>query len=91
MKELLTYIVQNLVDHPDQVSVTERASGGETVFEVRVADGDMGKVIGRQGRIVKEIRCRPETGQESISRYHGLNGKGCHPAALKPFFKGGLL
>ena len=56
MKELLTYIVQNLVDHPDQVSVTERASGGETVFEVRVADGDMGKVIGRQGRIVKEIR-----------------------------------
>ena len=52
MKELLTYIVQNLVEKPDEVSVTER----ETVFEVRVADGDMGKVIGRQGRIVKEIR-----------------------------------
>ena len=56
MKELLTYIVQNLVDHPDEVSVTEREAGGETVFEVRVADGDMGKVIGRQGRIAKEIR-----------------------------------
>ena len=56
MKELLTYIVRNLVDHPDEVSVTERAAGGETVFEVRVADGDMGKVIGRQGRIVKDIR-----------------------------------
>ena len=56
MKELLTYIVQNLVDNPDKVSVTERAADGETVFEVRVADGDMGKVIGRQGRIVKEIR-----------------------------------
>ena len=56
MKELLTYIVENLVDHPDEVSVTERESGGETVFEVRVADGDMGKVIGRQGRIAKEIR-----------------------------------
>ena len=56
MKELLTYIVQNLVDHPDEVSVTESEAGGETVFEVRVADGDMGKVIGRQGRIVKEIR-----------------------------------
>ena len=56
MKELLTYIVQSLVDHPDEVSVTERVSGSETVFEVRVADGDMGKVIGRQGRIVKEIR-----------------------------------
>ncbi|MGE4353089.1 MAG: KH domain-containing protein [Oscillospiraceae bacterium] len=56
MKELLTYIVQNLVDNPDQVSVTEREADSETVFEVRVADGDMGKVIGRQGRIVKEIR-----------------------------------
>ena len=51
MKELLTYIVQSLVDNPDQVSVTERKADGETVYEVRVADGDMGKVIGRQGRI----------------------------------------
>ena len=56
MKELLTYIVQNLVDDPAQVSVTERKADGETVFEVRVADGDTGKVIGRQGRIVKQIR-----------------------------------
>lgn len=56
MKELLTYIVQNLVENPDEVSVTEREADGETVFEVRVAEGDMGKVIGRQGRIVKEIR-----------------------------------
>ena len=56
MKELLTYIARSLVDHPDEVSVTERASGSETVFEVRVADGDMGKVIGRQGRIIKEVR-----------------------------------
>ena len=56
MKELLTYIVQNLVEKPDEVSVTEREANGETVIEVRVADGDMGKVIGRQGRIVKEIR-----------------------------------
>ena len=56
MKELLTYMIQNLVDHPDEVSVTEREAGGETVFEVRVADGDMGKVIGRQGRIIKEVR-----------------------------------
>ena len=54
MKELLTYIVQNLVEKPDEVSVTEREANGETVFEVRVADGDMGKVIGRQGRIVKD-------------------------------------
>ena len=56
MKELLTYIVQSLVDKPDEVSVTERKADGETVFEVRVADGDMGKVIGRSGRIAKSIR-----------------------------------
>ena len=56
MKELLTYIVQNLVDNPGEVSVTERKADGETVFEVRVADGDMGKVIGKQGRIAKAIR-----------------------------------
>ena len=57
MKELLTYIVQNLVDKPDEVSVTERKSpSGEIIFEVRVGEGDMGKVIGRQGKIVKQIR-----------------------------------
>ena len=56
MKELLTYIVQSLVDHPDEVSVTERTADGETVFEVSVAEGDMGKVIGRQGRIAKALR-----------------------------------
>ena len=56
MKELLTYIVQSLVEKSDEVSVTERETGGETVFEVRVAPGDMGKVMGRQGRVVKEIR-----------------------------------
>ena len=56
MKELLTYIVQSLVDDPAQVSVTERKADGEIIFEVRVADGDRGKVIGRNGRIVKQIR-----------------------------------
>ena len=56
MKDLLTYIIQSLVDKPDEVSVTERKADGEIIYEVRVADGDMGKVIGRQGRIVKQIR-----------------------------------
>ena len=56
LKELLTYIAQNLVDSPDDVSVIERESETETVFELRVNATDMGKVIGRQGRIAKEIR-----------------------------------
>ncbi len=56
MKELLTYIAQSLVDQPDQVTVTERESATETVYELHVAPGDMGKVIGRQGKIAREIR-----------------------------------
>ena len=56
MKELLTYVARNLVDYPDQVSVSQYEDDGETVLELRVAPEDMGKVIGRQGRIAKEIR-----------------------------------
>ena len=56
MKELLLYIAQNLVDNPDDVTVTERETESETVFELRVNPSDVGKVIGRQGRIAKEIR-----------------------------------
>jgi len=56
LKELLTYIAKNLVDDPEGVSVTERETESETVFELRVNAADMGKVIGRQGRIAKEIR-----------------------------------
>ena len=56
MKELLTYIAQSLVDYPDQVEVTEREGDGEVLLELRVASEDMGKVIGRQGRIAKWIR-----------------------------------
>ena len=50
------YIAQNLVEHPEQVSVTEVENGDELTLQLRVAPEDMGKVIGRQGRIAKEIR-----------------------------------
>lgn len=56
MKELLLYIAKNLVDDPDQVTVTESEGEDGKVLQLRVAPGDMGKVIGRQGRIAKEIR-----------------------------------
>ena len=56
MKDLLLYIAQNLVEYPDEVTVTERAGDAETVYELRVAPSDMGKVIGRHGKIAKEIR-----------------------------------
>ena len=56
MKELVEVIAKALVDEPDQVVVTEKVEGRTTVIEVHVAEGDMGKVIGKQGRIAKAIR-----------------------------------
>ena len=56
MKELLLYMAKNLVDEPDAVSVNEITNEDNKVLELHVAPGDMGKVIGRQGRIAKEIR-----------------------------------
>ena len=56
MKELLLYMAKNLVDDPESVSVTEIEDEEGKILELRVAEGDMGKVIGRQGRIAKEIR-----------------------------------
>ena len=58
MKDLLTYIAQNLVEHPQAVDVKETESDGNVVLELRVDPSDIGKVIGRQGRIAKEIRTR---------------------------------
>ena len=56
MKDLLYYIVANLVDCPDEIQIDEIEKESETVLELRVAKDDMGKVIGRQGKIAKSIR-----------------------------------
>ena len=56
MKELVEVIAKALVEHPDEVVVTERKEGKITKVDLRVAQSDMGKVIGRQGRIAKAIR-----------------------------------
>ena len=56
VKELLTYIVRSLVQDPDAISVNEVEAGDTLTLQLRVAPDDMGKVIGRQGRIAKEIR-----------------------------------
>ena len=68
MKDLLLYIAQNLVSDPEAVTLTEVQGEDELTLELRVAPDDMGKVIGRQGRIAKEIRtlirsCAQRTGQ----------------------------
>jgi predicted RNA-binding protein YlqC (UPF0109 family) len=57
VEDLLTYLAQQLVDHPDQVRVERTATGpGEVRLELRVADDDVGKVIGKQGRVARALR-----------------------------------
>lgn len=56
MKELIKYISQSLVDNPDKVEVTEIIGDQTSILELRVAKEDMGKVIGKQGRIAQAIR-----------------------------------
>ena len=56
MKHLLEVIAKALVDQPDKVTVTEKETADAVILELHVAEGDMGKVIGKQGRIAKAIR-----------------------------------
>ena len=67
MKELLLYMAKNLVDHPGAVSVSE-IPGETTTLELRVAPEDMGKVIGRQGRIAREIRTIVKTAAQKAGQ-----------------------
>lgn len=56
MKETLLFIVKSIVDHPDSVSVDEREENGITVLTVSAAKDDMGKVIGKEGKVIRSIR-----------------------------------
>lgn len=56
MKEIIETIILNLVDNKDAVEITEVQGEKSIVYEVKVANEDMGKVIGRQGRLAKSIR-----------------------------------
>ncbi|WP_435873791.1 KH domain-containing protein [Polycladomyces subterraneus] len=56
VKELIELIAKALVDHPDQVRVTEQVKDNTIVYQLSVAPDDMGKVIGKQGRVAKALR-----------------------------------
>jgi predicted RNA-binding protein YlqC (UPF0109 family) len=56
MKDLINYIAQALVDHPEEVSVTEVEGNQTSVLELKVAKEDLGKVIGKQGRTARAMR-----------------------------------
>ena len=70
MKELVEVIAKSLVDYPDEVNVTETENEKAIVLELRVAQSDMGKVIGKQGRIAKAIRSvvKAAASKEEIGR-----------------------
>ncbi|MBE0433159.1 KH domain-containing protein [candidate division WOR-3 bacterium] len=56
LKDLITYILQALVDNPDKVQVNEIAGDKSIIYELRVGEGDLGKVIGKEGRTAHAIR-----------------------------------
>ena len=56
MKELLTIVIKNLVDTPEEVLITEKENEKSISYEVKVAKSDMGKVIGKKGKMAKSIR-----------------------------------
>ncbi len=56
MKDLLEVLAKSLVDYPESVAVTEKEGDDAVLLELRVAEGDMGKVIGKKGRIAQSIR-----------------------------------
>ena len=56
MKEILETLIKSLVEKQNEVIITEKPEEKQTVYEVKVAESDMGKVIGKQGRVAKSIR-----------------------------------
>jgi predicted RNA-binding protein YlqC (UPF0109 family) len=55
-RELIEYLATSLVDHPEEMSLTELEESGVTVYQLRVAPRDIGKVIGRRGRVARAMR-----------------------------------
>lgn len=56
MKELVAFLAKGLADHPEKISVDESEQGGTTVVTLHAAEEDKGKLIGKQGRVIKAIR-----------------------------------
>ncbi len=69
MQELLTFLAKSLVDHPDQVQVTKTESSEAVLYELEVAQEDMGRVIGKQGRIAKSVRTIMKAAAPRDGRY----------------------
>lgn len=68
LKQLLTDIASALVDKPDEINISEETQDGEVTLYLSVSDGDMGKVIGKHGRIAKAIRMVMKAAANSSDR-----------------------
>jgi uncharacterized protein len=62
MQDLVEYVARSLVDNPEQVSVAEVPSGRFTLYEISVAEDDVGKIIGRQGKVIRALRTLAKAG-----------------------------
>lgn len=56
MKQVLETIVKNIVENPDEVTITEKEEENKTIYNVKVAESDMGRIIGKQGKVANSIR-----------------------------------
>jgi len=74
MKDLVAFIVESLVDNPDEVQVTEVRGRGTTVVELAVAQPDMGRVIGKSGRVIDSHAAASTRGQGRPARRAGAAG-----------------
>jgi len=72
MKELIKYIAQSLVDNPDKVEVTEVIGEQSSIIELRVAKEDLGKVIGKHGRMAQSIRTILSAASAKVHKRAGL-------------------
>ena len=72
MKELIEHIVQAMVDNPEQVKIAEIAGGNTTIYELRVAKNDLGKVIGKRGRNVSAIRTILTAASRTAQKGHAI-------------------
>lgn len=68
MKELLEFIIKNLVSKPDEATVTESQNDRETVYTVKIAEEDFGKIIGRSGKVATAIRTVVKTSAKKTNK-----------------------
>lgn len=79
MKELLEFILTNLVDYPDQIEITQENQDGEEIYSIKVAPEDMGKIIGKNGQIIRALRTITRTAAFKQNKKARINLQDINP------------